>query len=155
MPWSTAASVQTRSAKALADRPRRQPLCEGRVSQKADLAKLLLPHLFIRCALQFLGPGLVDDMGDLLFGQLATKPFLLTLDPPCPVVATSSRTSQSAWIDAFDLKSVGGFSGLIPDFMQAFDQFIAIDFRSVVDRAKTYRRFAGPSNAAPSRPRCS
>src|SRR3984957_17559419 len=73
--------------------------------KKADLAKLLFPHLFIRCALQFLGPGLVDDVGALLFGQLATKPFLLTLDRHVPLLRPLREPLDQPGIDAFNLKS--------------------------------------------------
>ena len=67
MPWSTASSVPTvlREIFGLTvgrgDHFAQRPLLE-----KADLAKLLLAHLFIRSALQFLGPGLVDDVGDFM-----------------------------------------------------------------------------------------
>ena len=74
MPCSTASSGLTGCAKSLGwpsgggDHFAQRPFLE-----KADLAKLLFAHLFIRCALQFFGPGLVDDMGDFLFGELATE----------------------------------------------------------------------------------
>src|SRR5580698_247681 len=72
---------------------------KGAFLKKADLAKLLLPHLFIRCALQFLGPGLEDDVGDLLFGQLATKPFLLTFDRHVSLLRPLRESLNQLWVD--------------------------------------------------------
>ena len=46
--------------------------------EKTDLAELLISHLFIRHALEFFGARLVDDMGNLLFGELATDLFFLS-----------------------------------------------------------------------------
>ena len=45
--------------------------------QPSQLPELLFADLFNRSALQLLGPGLVDDVGDFIFGEPATEALLL------------------------------------------------------------------------------
>ncbi len=52
-------------------------LAQTTALKPSQLPKLLLADLFIRCALQFLGPSLVDDMGNFIFGELAAEALLL------------------------------------------------------------------------------
>jgi hypothetical protein len=64
----------------------RDDFAEQTLLKKADLAKLLSAHLFIRSALQFLGPGLVDDMRHFLFRQLPTELGFLLFDRHVPLL---------------------------------------------------------------------
>jgi hypothetical protein len=54
--------------------------------KKANLAELLVTHLFIGHALEFFWPRLVDDMGDFLFCQLATELVFLTFHGHVPLL---------------------------------------------------------------------
>jgi hypothetical protein len=76
--------------------------------EKADLAKLLFAHLFIGSALQFFGPGLVDDMGDFLFGELATELVLLTFDGHVPLLRPFGKPFNQLGVDALNLESRAG-----------------------------------------------
>ena len=113
--------------------------------KKANLPKLLVAHLFIRSALQFFRPGLVDDVGDFLFGELATEFGFLTLHGHVPLLDRLENRSMN-------LGSTPSISNAEPvwppepgvvwitDLMQAFGQFVAIDCRAVVDGAEHIAR---------------
>ena len=83
--------------------------------KKADLAKLLFTHLFIRRALEFFRPGLVDDMGDLLFGELATELVFLTFDGHVPLLRPLREPFNKLGLDTLDLETIGGFPNLITE----------------------------------------
>jgi hypothetical protein len=65
---------------------RRDHLAKCALLEKSDLAELLAAHLFIGYALEFFRAGLVDDMGDFLFGQFATNLVFLTLHRHVPLL---------------------------------------------------------------------
>ena len=124
------------------DRSHRQPIgggdhfAQGALLEKADLAELLLTHLFIGSALQFFGPRLVDDMGDLLFGELATELGFLSFDRHVPLLRPFREPFNKLGLDTFDFKSRAGAPGGITKLVETLGQFIAIDCRAVVDGAE-------------------
>src|SRR5438445_5598385 len=54
--------------------------------EKSNLTELLFAHLFIACAFQFFGARLADDVGYLLFSELATELLLLRFDGHVPLL---------------------------------------------------------------------
>ena len=101
--------------------------------KKANLAELLLAHLFIRRALEFFRTGLVDDMGDLLFGELATELLFLTFDGHVPLLRPLREPFNKLGLDTFDFKGRAGAPGGISKLVETLGQFIAIDCRAVVN----------------------
>ena len=124
------------------DRGHRQPIgggdhfAQGTFLKKADLTELLLTHLFIRSALQFFGTRLVDDMGDLLFGELATEPGFLPFDRHVPLLRPFREPFNKLGLDTFDFKSRAGAPGGVTKLVETLGQFIAIDCRAVIDGAE-------------------
>src|SRR5207249_10026137 len=104
--------------------------------EKADLTELLSAHLFIGSALQLFGAGLVDDVGHLMLGELATELLLPGFDGHVPLLRPLREPFEQLRLDTFNLESTGSLPGLVAKLMQPFGQFIAIDSGAVIERAE-------------------
>ena len=108
-------------------------LAKDALLKKTDLAELLVAHLFIRHTLELFWPRLVDDMGNLLFCELATELVFPTLHGHVALLRTFRESLNQFRIHTLDFKRRAGAPGDITNLVQTLGEFVAIDYRAVVD----------------------
>ena len=75
-------------------------------------------------------------MGHLLFAELATELLLLRFDGHVPLLRPLREPFEQLRLDTLDLERRAGAPGGVTELVQALGQFVAIDSRSVVERAE-------------------
>ena len=78
----------------------------------------------------------MDDVGHLLFGELATELLLPGFDGHVPLLRPLREPFEQLRLDALDLEGTGSLPCLVAELMQSLGQFVAIDRRAVVERAE-------------------